>query len=112
MKKWIMVMFSIVFCIYLSGLPMIAYGGHGMDEMGTVVARKFKGEVTGIDIHTRTISVKRGEIIFNAVFDEKTTIQKDKETKTVNDVKAGQKVTIWYFQVGGKNVAKSIIINP
>jgi len=112
MKKWMMAIIAIVFCFSLSGIPIIAEAAHGMGSDDVVIARKFKGEVTGVDLQSQTIFVKQGAIIFNAAFDEKTSIQKEKEIKTINDVKAGQKVTIRYFEVGGKNVARIIIINP
>ena len=112
MKKWMMAIIAIVFCIPLSGVPTIAEAGHGMGSDDVVIARKFKGEVTGVDLQSQTISAKQGYILFNVTLDDKTTIRKEKEIKTINDIKTGQKVTIKYFEVGGKNVAKSISINP
>ncbi|MFA4917898.1 MAG: hypothetical protein WC581_01450 [Thermodesulfovibrionales bacterium] len=112
MKKWMMPIIAIVFCFSLSGVPIIAEAAHGMGSADVVIAKKFTGEVTGVDLPSQTISAKQGYILFNVTLDEKTTIRKEKETKTINDVKAGQKVTIRYFEVGGKNVAKSIRINP
>jgi hypothetical protein len=112
MKKRIILMFAIVFCLSLSGVPIIAEAGHGMGSANVVIAKKFIGEVTGVDLPSQTMSAKQGNILFNVTLDDKTTIRKEKEIKTINEVKAGQKVTIRYFEVGGKNVARSIIINP
>jgi len=105
-------MFAIVFCLSLSGVPIIAEAAHGMGSADVVIPKKFTGEVTGVDLKSQTISAKQGYILFNVTFDDKTTIRKEKDIKTINDVKAGQKVTIKYVEVDGKNVAKSIIINP
>ena len=112
MKKWMMAIIAIVFCFSLSGIPIIAEAAHGMGSDDVVIARKFKGEVTGVDLQSQTISVKQRNILFNVTLDDKTTILKEKEIKTINDIKAGQKVTIKYFEVGDKNIAKSISINP
>ena len=110
MKKRILVMFAIVFYLFLSGVPIIAEAGRMSADV--VIAKKFTGEVTGVDLQSQTISAKQGYILFNVTLDDKTTIRKEKEIKTINDIKTGQKVTIKYFEVGGKNVAKSISINP
>jgi len=112
MKKWMMAIIAIVFCLSLSGVSIIAEAAHGMGLDDVVIARKFIGEVTVVDLQSQTISVKQGKILFNVTLDDKTTIRKEQEIRTINDIKAGQKVTIRYFQVGDKKVAKSIIINP
>jgi Cu/Ag efflux protein CusF len=111
MKKRIMVMFAIVFYLSLSGVPIIAEAGV-TGSADVLIAKKIIGEVTGVDLQSQTISAKQGYILFNVTLDDKTTIRKEKEIKTINDIKTGQKVTIMYFEVGGKNVAKSIRINP
>jgi Cu/Ag efflux protein CusF len=111
MKKRIMVMFAIVFYLSLSGVPIIAEAGV-TGSADVLIAKKIIGEVTGVDLQSKTISAKQGYILFNVTLDDKTTIRKEKEIKTINDIKTGQKVTIMYFEVGGKNVAKSIRINP
>lgn len=104
-------MFAIVFYLSLSGVPIIAEAG-GTGSADVVIAKKIIGEVTGVDLQSQTISAKQGYILFNVTLDDKTTIRKEKEIKTINDIKTGQKVTIMYFEVGGKNIAKSIRINP
>jgi len=112
MKKWLVAVLTIVCCFSLSGFPMIAEGGMGMSATGKVVALTFTGEVTGVDPQAQTITAKRGETIFTAVVDDNTAIKKEKESKTLNDIKVGNKVVIRYFEERGKNAAKLIMINP
>lgn len=113
MKKWTMAIMTITFCFALSGIPMIAEGGGmGMSATGKVVALTFTGEVTAVDLQAQTITAKRGEVVFTAVIDDKTAIKKEKDSKTLNDIKVGNKVIIRYFEERGKNAAKLIMINP
>lgn len=112
MKKCLSAVLTILCCLSLSGFPMIAEGGMGMSATGKVVALTFTGEVTAVDLQAQTITAKRGETVFTAVIDDNTAIKKEKESKTLNDIKAGNKVIIRYFEERGKNAAKLIMINP
>ena len=107
-----MAVLTIICCLSLSGFPMIAEGGMGMSATGKVVALTFTGEVTGVDLQAQTITAKRGEAVFTAAIDDNTVIKKEKESKTLNDIKVGNKVVIRYFEERGKNAAKLIMINP
>ena len=113
MKKLVIAVLTIVCCFSLSGIPMIAEGGGmGMSATGKVVALTFTGEVTGVDLQAQTITAKRGETVFTAAIDDNTVIKKEKESKTLNDIKVGTIVVIRYFEERGKNAAKLIMINP
>ena len=113
MKKWMMIVMTMFCCFSLSGFPMIAEGGGmGMSATGKVVALTFTGEVTGVDLQAQTITAKRGETVFTAAIDDNTVIKKEKESKTLNDIKVGTIVVIRYFEERGKNAAKLIMINP
>jgi hypothetical protein len=112
MKKWMMIVLTMFCCFSLSGIPMIAEGGMGMSATGKVVALTFSGQVTGVDLQAQTITAKRGEAVFTAVIDDNTAIKKEKESKTLDDIKVGNKVVIRYFEERGKNAAKLIMINP
>jgi len=111
MKKWLTAVLTMVCCLSLSGFPMIAEGGMGMSATGRVVALTFVGEVTGVDLEAQTITAKRGETVFTAVLDNNTAIKLEKESKTLNDIKVGNKVVIRYFRERGRNAAKLIMIN-
>jgi alanine dehydrogenase len=111
MKKWIIGCMAFVFCLFWSGAYTIANAG-SMAASDARIAKKFQGEVTAIDLKLQTISVKQREFVLTAAFDDKTTVRIEKETKTISDVKIGQKVIIRYFEVDGRNVIKSITIKP
>ncbi|MEW6214978.1 MAG: hypothetical protein AB1478_07250 [Nitrospirota bacterium] len=72
------------------------------------------GEVKAVDAVAKTITVAKkvkGKVEETVVtVDDKTKITLGKEKKTLADVKAGDKVTVKYTQVDGKNVAKSVAI--
>ncbi len=110
MKKWLMAVLTLVCCLSLSGIPVIAEAGMGMSATGRMVALTFTGEVTGVDPEAQTITVKRGEETFTAVLDENTPIKQGRENRTLKDIKVGNKVVIRYFEERGKNAAKLIMI--
>jgi hypothetical protein len=74
------------------------------------------GEVTACDTKAMTITISKkvkGKAVETVVtVDDKTKIMMGKEKKTLADVKAGDKVTVKYKEVDGKNVAKSVAIKP
>ena len=112
MKKWLTVVLTLACCLSLSGIPMIAEGAMGMSATGRVVALTFTGIVAGVDVEAQTITVKRGEDLFTAVLDDSTPIKLGRESKTLNDIKVGNKVVIRYFRERGQNAAKLIMIIP
>lgn len=112
MKKWVLAFLIISCCVVLSGIPLTAHAAMGMSATGRVVALTFVGEVTGVDLEAQTLTAKQGETLFTAAIDDNTIIKQEKETKTLKDIKAGNKVIIRYFEERGKNAAKLIMINP
>lgn len=78
--------------------------------------KQVTGDVKAVDMKAKTITVskmvkgKAEETV--VIVDDKTKIMKDKEQKTLADVKVGDKVTIKYTEVEGKNIAKSVAIKP
>ncbi len=72
--------------------------------------KQVTGEVTAVDAAAKTLTVKgkAGDVALTA--DDKTTVKVGKEKKTLADVKVGDKVTVRYAEMDGKNIAKSIII--
>jgi hypothetical protein len=72
--------------------------------------KQVTGEATAVDAKANTITVKgrKGEVTCDVTADTK--IAAGKETKTLADVAAGNKVTVKYVEGGGKNVAKSIAV--
>jgi hypothetical protein len=75
-----------------------------------VKVKRISGEVGAVDATagTLTVKIKKHEVSLST--DDKTVVKKGKETKTLADVAAGDKVIVKYKEVDGKNVAKSIAV--
>ncbi|MEW6674816.1 MAG: hypothetical protein AB1348_02150 [Nitrospirota bacterium] len=86
------------------------------EKKPAVKIRQVTGEVKAVDAVAKTITVakkvkdKVEETVVTV--DDKTKITLGKEKKTLVDVKVGDKVTVKYQVVDGKNVAKSVAIKP
>ena len=74
------------------------------------------GEVKAIDRNAMAITVtkKIKDEVMAAVttVDDKTKITMDEQSKNFNDIKVGDTVIVKYTQVNGKNIAKSVVIEP
>jgi len=74
------------------------------------------GEVKAVDRNTMSITVtkKIKDEVMAAVttVDDKTKITMDEQNKNFNDIKVGDTVIVKYTQVNGKNIAKSVVIEP
>ena len=74
------------------------------------------GEVKAVDRNAMalTVSKKIKDKIMAAVttVDDKTKITMDEQNKNFNDIKVGDTVIVKYTQVNGKNIAKSVVIEP
>lgn len=79
-------------------------------EAAKPAVKQVTGEVSAVDAKANTITVKGKKGDVTASLTEKTKVMAGKEAKTIADVKAGEKVTLKYFEEGGKNVAKKILI--
>lgn len=87
-----------------------------VEKKAPVRVKQVTGEVTAVDTTAMTITVSkklRGKVVETvATVNDKTRIMMGKEKKTLADVKAGDKVTVHYKEIEGKNIAKSIAIKP
>lgn len=72
--------------------------------------KQITGDVTAVDTTAKTVTVKGKKAEIVVATDEKTVINIDTDKKSLADVKVGDKVTIKYTEVNGKNVAKSITV--
>jgi Cu/Ag efflux protein CusF len=70
--------------------------------------KQVTGEVTAVDMKDSMVTVKgkKGDVV--VMVNEKTKIMMEKEKKTLSDMKAGDKVTVKYSEMDGRNIAKSI----
>ena len=74
------------------------------------------GEVKAVDRNAMAITVtkKIKDEVMAAVttVDDETKITMDKQDKNFNDIKVGDTVIVKYSAVNGKNIAKSVVIEP
>jgi len=74
------------------------------------------GEVKAVDRNAMAITVtkKIKDEVMAAVttIDDETKITMDEQNKNFNDIKVGDTVIVKYTQVNGKNIAKSVVIEP
>jgi hypothetical protein len=74
------------------------------------------GEVKAVDRNAMAITVtkKIKDEVMAAVttVDDKTKITMDEQNKNFNDIKVGDTVIVKYTAVNGKNIAKSVVIEP
>jgi len=73
--------------------------------------KQVTGEVAAVDAAAKTLTVKgkKGDVALMA--DDKTTVKVGKDKKALADVKAGDKVTVKFTEMDGKNVAKNIVVS-
>jgi len=74
------------------------------------------GEVKAVDRNAMAITVtkKIKDEVMAAVttVDDQTKITMDEQDKNFNDIKVGDTVIVKYSAVNGKNIAKSVVIEP
>ncbi|OHE57395.1 MAG: hypothetical protein A2Z47_05950 [Thermodesulfovibrio sp. RBG_19FT_COMBO_42_12] len=118
MKKTIAIIVAVLFVFSITSIA-IAAEEKKAEETKTAEKPKIKqvtGDVKAVDTKAKTVTVTkkmRGKAMDTVVtVDDKATIMMDKEKKALADVKAGDKVKVKYTEIEGKNVAKSIAIQP
>lgn len=127
MKKAIAIIVSVLFVFALTSLSFAAEEKKAApaaekkeaapaEKKAPAKVKQVTGEVAAVDAKAMTITVSKkvkGKAVETVVtVDDKTKIALGKEKKTLADVKAGDKVTVKYTEVDGKNVAKSVAIKP
>ncbi len=115
MKKAIAIIVSVLFVLSVAGLSFAAEKAAPAEkkEAPAKAEKKAKakvmtvtGEVVAVDAKAMTLTVKgkKGDVVVTA--DDKTKFAKG---KSLADVKVGDKATVSYADMDGKNVAKSIM---
>jgi Cu/Ag efflux protein CusF len=113
MKKTVVIIMALFFVFAITSLSLAA----GEKKAAPPVKPKVMqvtGDVKAIDTIAKTIIVtkmvmKKAEETVVTV-DDKTKIMMGKEKKALADLKVGDKVTVKYREVDGKNIAKSVAI--
>lgn len=120
MKKVIAIVVSVLFVLSVTGLSFAAEqkaapaaGGVKPEEKkAPTKVNAVRGEVTAVDTAKKTLTVKTDKGAVSLTADDKTVVMVGKDKKAFADVKAGDKVTVKYVEVNGKNVASSIAVTP
>lgn len=120
MKRIIALVVAMLFVLSVAGFALAAEKKEAApaekkeaapaEKKAPAKVKQVTGEVTAVDAAAKTLTVKgkAGDVALTA--DDKTTVKIGKEKKTLADVKVGDKVTVRYAEMDGKNVAKSIMV--
>jgi Cu/Ag efflux protein CusF len=118
MKRVIALLVAMVFVLSIAGLAIAAEKKEAApaqkkeaapaEKKAPAKVKQVTGEVTAVDATAKTLTVKgkAGDVSLTA--DDKTVVKIGKEKKALGDIKVGDKVTVKYAEMDGKNVAKSI----
>lgn len=115
MKKAIAIIVSVLFVLSVAGLSFAAEkaapAAAPAEKKAPAKVKQVTGEVAAVDAKANTLTVKgkKGDVMITA--DDKTVVKVGKEKKSLADVKMGDKVTVKYAEMDGKNVAKSIMVS-
>ncbi|HUO76046.1 MAG TPA: DUF5666 domain-containing protein [Thermodesulfovibrionales bacterium] len=116
MKKAIAIIVSVLFVLSVAGLSFAAEKAapapaEKAEKKAPAKVKQVTGEVAAVDAKANTLTVKgkKGDVMVNT--DDKTSVKIGKEKKSLADVKMGDKVTVKYAEMDGKNVAKSIMVS-
>jgi len=120
-KKAIAIFVAVLFVFAMASLSFAAEEKAApapMEKKAEPAKPKVKmvtGEVKAVDMKAMTVTVTKmmkGKAEESVVtVSDKTKVMMGKEKKALADVKAGDKVTVKFTEVEGKNVAKSIAIH-
>ena len=118
MKKAIAIIVSLIFVLSLAGLsfaaekaaPMKKEAAPAVEKKAPAKIKRVTGEVMSVDAAGITVKGRKADV--TATTGDKTKVKMGKETKTMADVKIGDKVTLKYSEADGMNTAKTISIHP
>lgn len=75
-------------------------------------SRRHAGTVKAVDAAGKTLTVEEKSGEATVTITGKTTIKRGKDAVKLEEVKAGDQVTVVYVQQNGKDVARSITVKP
>jgi Cu/Ag efflux protein CusF len=110
MKKAIAIIVSLLFVLSVAGLSFAAEkaAAPAAEKKAPVKVKWLHGEVAAVDAAANTITIKGKKAETTITCDDKTKIMMGKKKEALADVKVGEKVSVKYEEVEGKNVAKSV----
>ena len=111
MKRAIMSLFPVLLMLVVFGLS-IATEQSTVQKSMTDIKRKntVKGTVKSIDLYNQTITISKRNQDFLVVVNDETKILMGKKSKTLSDIKVGQKTRVTYDEVDGNRPAKILSI--
>lgn len=118
MKRALAVIFASLFVFLLASLSFASEKEttlvKGEEKKAAAKAKQITGEVKEVDTKTMTLSVfkkiKGNTQVTMFSVNDKTKIMLDNETKSLADIKVGDKVKVKYTNADGKNIAKSVAV--
>jgi len=100
---------AFVLVLSFSGLTS-AVDEKQIEKKARAKARQITGEIVDIDAKAKTVSVKGKNGTIALEVTDRTKVSMHKETKALEDVQVGDRVTVKFKESGGKQTAKSIEI--
>ena len=99
------ILITLIGCLLLFGVPFVD-AQNNISEMSTDEPLFLQGIVKRISLEKKSIAIKKGK-------DERVTIQVDEQTgfkgmSTLEELKKGQRVKVWYTAVGDTNIAEKV----
>ena len=99
------ILITLIGCLLLFGAPHVD-AQNNTSEMSVEESLFLQGSVKRISLENKLITVKPGK-------EERVEIQVDERTgfvrmSTLEELKKGQRVKIWYSAVGDKNIAEKV----
>lgn len=114
MKKIMVIILAALFALTLISTSFAEWQWSEVQKASQFL--QITGEVKAVDRNAMAITVtkKIKDEVMAAVttVDDKTKITMDEQDKNFNDIKVGDTVIVKYTQVNGKNIAKSVVIEP
>lgn len=114
MKRAIVLILAVVFIAAAAGPALAAEkaAAKPVEKAKAQRPRQHTGEVVTVDTAAKSLTVKgkNAEMVFTT--DDKSTVKINKDKKTLADVKLGDKVTVKYSVVDGKNMVQGIEVKP
>lgn len=107
MKKTLFTIVSILLIIAVAGLAIATVAKDNVE-----IKKFITGEVVTVDTaaNSLTLKGKRAEVVIST--NEETVVQVGKEKKSLAGIKVGDKITVRYSEIDGKNLAESIVVKP
>ena len=111
MKRVITSLFPFLLMLVVFGLSIATEQSTGQKSTTDIKHKHtVKGTVKSIDFDDQTITITRRNKDVSLVVNDETKILMGKKSKTLSDIKVGQKTRVTYDEVDGNRIAKIVSI--